>query len=326
MINKNILIRCDASQSIGLGHITRCLVLANEFKKSGNNIFFAIKNNELAIEKIKEQQLDIIIASDDNFDYFSWMEKILEEKKIDIFIGDIRDGFPIELISYMKSKNILTVAIDEPSDYAKECDICFYPPHAKIDKTKYKGKVYQGLEYIILRPEFYEKFEKKKNKMPNILVMMGGTDTYNLTLPVVKKIDTFKEDFDLSVILYEKHKDIDLLKEFLKISNHKVIVYNKVENMAYFLNNIDFAISQFGTIVYELIIKNITSVVFLNKKNKIVGKYFNNYPIEIINNLEELNINKFYSNKFIINQRILDIKKNTILEKINLFDSRKGEK
>ncbi len=325
-MSKNILIRCDASQSIGLGHITRCLVLANEFKKSGDNIFFAIKNNELAIEKIKEQQFYFIIANDDNFDYFNWIEKILSEKKIDIFIGDIRDGFPIELITFMKNKNILTVAIDEPSDYAKECDICFYPPHAKIDKTKYKGKVYQGLEYIILRPEFYEKFEKKKNKMPNILVMMGGTDTYNLTLPVVKKIDTFKEDFDLSVILYEKHKDIDLLKEFLKISNHKVIVYNKVENMAYFLNNIDFAISQFGTIVYELIIKNITSVVFLNKKNKIVGKYFNNYPIEIINNLEELNINKFYNNKFIINQRILDIKKNTILEKINLFDSRKGEK
>ena len=325
-MSKNILIRCDASQSIGLGHITRCLVLANEFKKSGDNIFFAIKNNELAIEKIKEQQFYFIIANDDNFDYFNWIEKILSEKKIDIFIGDIRDGFPIELITFMKNKNILTVAIDEPSDYAKECDICFYPPHAKIDKTKYKGEIYQGLEYIILRPEFYEKFEKKKNKMPNILVMMGGTDTYNLTLPVVKKIDTFKEDFDLSVILYEKHKDIDLLKEFLKISNHKVIVYNKVENMAYFLNNIDFAISQFGTIVYELIIKNITSVVFLNKKNKIVGKYFNNYPIEIINNLEELNINKFYSNKFIINQRILDIKKNTILEKINLFDSRKGEK
>ena len=325
-MSKNILIRCDASQSIGLGHITRCLVLANEFKKSGDNIFFAIKNNELAIEKIKEQQFYFIIANDDNFDYFNWIEKILSEKKIDIFIGDIRDGFPIELITFMKNKNILTVAIDEPSDYAKECDICFYPPHAKIDKTKYKGEIYQGLEYIILRPEFYEKFEKKKNKMPNILVMMGGTDTYNLTLPVVKKIDTFKEDFDLSVILYEKHKDIDLLKEFLKISNHKVIVYNKVENMAYFLNNIDFAISQFGTIVYELIIKNITSVVFLNKKNKIVGKYFNNYPIEIINNLEELNINKFYNNKFIINQRILDIKKNTILEKINLFDSRKGEK
>ncbi len=61
----------------------------------------------------------------------------------------------------MKNKNILTVAIDEPSDYAKECVYMFLSTKALIiDKTKYKGKVYQGLEYVILRPEFYEKFEK----------------------------------------------------------------------------------------------------------------------------------------------------------------------
>ena len=199
-MNKNILIRCDASKEIGLGHITRCLVLANELRDDKNRVYFAIKNYEIAIEKIKEQQFDMIVA-DDNFDYFKWIEDIIEQQKIDIFIGDVRDGFPIELISYMKNKNILTVAIDEPSEYSKECDLCFYPPHASIDKSQYKGKVFQGLEYVILRPEFYEEFEKKKNEIPNILVMMGGTDAYNLTLPVIKKIDTYKEDFEISVIL-----------------------------------------------------------------------------------------------------------------------------
>ena len=293
MINKNILIRCDASQTIGLGHITRCLVLANKFRKSKCKVFFAIKNNELAIEKIKAQQFDMIIASNDNFDYFNWIEKILKENEIDIFIGDIRDGFPIELISYMKNRNILTVAIDEPSSYAKECDLCFYPPHAIIDKTKYKGKVYQGLEYVILRPEFYENFEKVKNEIPNVLVMMGGTDAYNLTLPVIKKIDTCKENFEIRVILSEKHKDLDLLNEFLKISNHKVIIYNKVENMASFLNNIDFAVSQFGTVAYEYLIKNIPAIYIHNdKEDRCIYNYFLNNSYALLDSIDNINVDK----------------------------------
>ncbi len=73
-----------------------------------------------------------------------------------------------------------------------------------------------------------------KNEVPNVLVMMGGTDAYNLTLPVIKKIDTCKENFEIKLILSEKHKDLDLLNKFAKISKHKVIIYNKVENMAFF--------------------------------------------------------------------------------------------
>ena len=311
MINKNILIRCDASQSIGLGHITRCLVLANKFRKSKCKVFFAIKNNELAIEKIKEQQFDMLISNDDNFDYFKWIVDIIEQQKIDIFIGDIRDGFPIKLISYMKSKNILTVAIDEPSDYAKECDMCFYPPHAIIDKTKYKGKVYQGLEYVILRPEFYENFEKVKNEIPNVLVMMGGTDAYNLTLPVIKKIDTCKENFEIKLILSEKHKDIDVLNKFAKISKHKVIIYNKVENMASFLNNIDFAVSQFGTVAYEYLIKNIPAIYIHNdKEDRCIYNYFLNNSYALLDSIDNINVDKLLNlsyRKIEVNCKIYNI-------------------
>ena len=294
-MNKNILIRCDASKEIGLGHITRCLVLANKFRSDGYNVYFVIKNYEIAIEKLKEQQFNMLIAEYD-FDYFNWIEEIIEGKKIDIFIGDVRDGFPIELISYMKSKNILTVAIDEPSSYAKECDICFYPPHAIIDKTKYKGKVYQGLEYVILRYEFYEKFEKVKNEIPNVLVMMGGTDAYNLTLPVIKKIDTCKENFEIRIILSEKHKDLDFLNEFLKISNHKVVIYNKVENIASFLNNIDFAISQFGTVAYEYLAKNIPAIYIHNKKESINNyNYFIKNRYALLTEINSIDIQKLFN-------------------------------
>ena len=292
-MSKNILFRCDASKEIGLGHITRCLVLANQFRDNGDKVFFAIKNYEIAKEKIKEENFDVLIADEKDFNYFEWIKNILEEKVINIFIGDVRDGFPVELITFMKNKSILTVAIDEPSEYAKECDFCFYPPHAKIDKTLYKGKVYQGLEYVILRPEFYKKYEKKKNDIQNILVMMGGTDALNLTLPLIKKIDKEKENFQISVLLSDKHQDLNFIKDLISSSKHKISLYHNIQDMSSFLNEIDFAISQFGTIAYEYLIKNIPSIYIYNKKEiaKTYDYFLNNY-YALLNDIKDINIDK----------------------------------
>jgi spore coat polysaccharide biosynthesis protein SpsF len=307
---KNILIRCDASKEIGLGHITRCLVLANELRDDKNRVYFAIRNYEISIEKLKEQQFDMLIA-DDDFDYFNWIEEIVKEKEIDIFIGDVRDDFPIELISYMKNKNILTVAIDEPSSYAKECDLCFYPPHANIDKSKYKGKVFQGLEYVILRSEFYEKFEKTKNEIPNILVMMGGTDVYNLSYVVVEKLHELNENIEILVILNKNHQDYKKIKKLGK----NIHIYSDIKNMADFLFKIDFAVITFGVSAYEMLIMNIPTVhICLNQEHYessnffLVNKYATRYKIEEINkiviNKKEINQNCIHINK--IKNRILN--------------------
>ncbi|QDF30237.1 hypothetical protein [Halarcobacter anaerophilus] len=294
-MQKKVLIRCDASKDIGLGHITRCLVLANHFRDEGYKVFFAIKDYGIAKEKLIEQKFDILLANEKEFDYFNWIKNIVEQKKINLFIGDIRDGFPIDLITYMKNKNILTIAIDEPSEYAKECALCFYPPHANIDESLYKGKVYKGLEYVILRPEFYKEFEKKKNNIPNILVMMGGTDTFNLTLPIIKQIDKNDKKFEISVILSDKHKDINQLNKFVETSKHQIKVYNEVKDMSSFLNKIDFAISLFGSVAYEYLIKNIPSIYIQHEKEiSTTHNYFINNNYAIVNDMENINIDKLF--------------------------------
>lgn len=247
---KNILIRCDASKEIGLGHITRCMELAKQLQKYNFNIIFAIKPYPLAIEKLEEKNFSYEYPDLENFEYETWIKMLLEKYKIKTFIGDIRDGFPMELITYMQKKDILTVAIDEPSSYAKECDLCFYPPHANIDKKLYKGKVYQGFEYVILREEFYKPFEKEHHKIPNILVMMGGTDAYNLTLMIVQQLLSLEnKHFNISVIINKNHQDYTYVQQ----SDTRVSVFDNIDTMANFFTKIDYAIASFGMSIYELL-------------------------------------------------------------------------
>ena len=256
---KNILIRCDASPTIGFGHITRCLVLANDFRDQGHKVYFAMKNHPLGIAKAKENNFDVFIASENNFYYDNWIQEIADDKKIDIFIGDIRDGLPIETIETLKQKNILTVAIDEPSEYRKACDLCFYPPVPQVDELNwegFEGKIYKGFEYVILRPEFYKSYEKVQNIIPNLLVMMGGTDACNLTLEIVKHLLKTRTLFNLSVVIKTDHKDYNTIKS---LSPH-IKIFSDITNMAEFLNGIDFAVITFGMSAYELLIMKIPAV------------------------------------------------------------------
>ncbi len=262
---KNVLLRCDASKEIGLGHITRCLELAKQLQKHDFQIIFAIKPNPLAIQKIEEKGFEYSCANLENFNYELWIKTLLLDYSINIFIGDIRDGFPIELIQFMKTKDILTIALDEPSPYAKECDICFYPPHAILDTTKYKGKLFQGFEYTILREEFYKPFVKRQNSIPNILVMMGGTDSYNKTFDLINTLDQSQENFTVTIILNSNNSQYDKNYDFIQNTKHQMTIYEKIDTMSLFLNQIDFAIVAFGTIVYELISKNIPAITLLKK-------------------------------------------------------------
>ncbi len=314
MIKQNVLIRCDASTAIGLGHITRCLVLANEFRDAGHKVIFAMKNHMLGIEKAIENNFEVLVASDDKFDYDKWIQKIANDKNINIFIGDVRDGLPIETINKLKEKKILTVAIDEPSEYRKACDLCFYPPVPQVDELDwngFKGEIYKGWEYVILRPEFYKDYKKVKNVIPNILVMMGGTDPYNLTLEVVKQLLSLEEEINISVVIKKDHLDYNAIKAL----GNNINVYSEIVNIAEFLTKIDFGIISFGVSAYELLAMQIPAIhICLDEDHWKASEIFENEKLAKRYKRDNFN---FKNNHFHFKIKALErVRKNKVINKI----------
>lgn len=266
----NILIRCDASVEIGLGHVTRCLVLAQQFRDLGHSVFFAMKKFELGIKKITQQGFEVHIPTTP-FDYTQWLLALSKALTIHVFIGDVRDGLPVETITQLKNKKILTVAIDEPSDYRKACDLCFYPPHAQLEQldwTGFKGEIKQGLEYVLLRPEFYQSSPSQKSRASRVLVMMGGTDPNGLTMQVINALKKYPE-IDIHTIISYYHPDKTIIEK------SKATVHFHIVDMKKFLENIDYAIISFGMTAYELIALGIPSThILLDNDHKIASQYF----------------------------------------------------
>ena len=67
-LSPKILIRCDSSSRIGLGHVTRCIALAQAFKDAGIESVFACKTLDgNGIKIIKDQGFSVVTINSSDF-------------------------------------------------------------------------------------------------------------------------------------------------------------------------------------------------------------------------------------------------------------------
>ena len=98
----NILFRCDGSVKIGMGHVVRCLALADHLKEHHNcNIDFAMRQSELGINKVKESY-PVIKSNEKSFHYKEWLVECINQTKSETLIMDMRDGLTKEALKAIK--------------------------------------------------------------------------------------------------------------------------------------------------------------------------------------------------------------------------------
>ena len=86
-----ILFRCDGSVELGMGHVVRCLALADHLKENHDCfIKFAMRKSELGIKRIKEKY-PVLESNEKNFSYKEWLTNCIEKTNADILIMDMHD-------------------------------------------------------------------------------------------------------------------------------------------------------------------------------------------------------------------------------------------
>ncbi len=254
----NILFRCDGSVEIGMGHVVRCLALADELLDNDVcNITFAMRQSELGIQKVKSTYTVIAAEHNDtDFNYRDWLTNCIKVTNAEILIMDVRDGLARASLKEIKqATGIKVVTIDDPEDKRLEADLAFYPPVPQVKRMNwddFKGKLYTGWEYVILRKEFLKTYPKPENIVPNILVSMGATDPKNLIDFVVDTLDNISHPFHANIVIGEGYSRKDKLIEKLANScfNYNLLINRP--NIAEIMAKSDLAIISFGQTAYEL--------------------------------------------------------------------------
>ena len=258
------LIRCDGSHEIGLGHVSRCLALAQQVRLSlGVDVIFAVWEGKAAINMIKAKGYETFEHCEAcaELTKSDWLTKLILELRIDALIVDIRRDGEEDALLIAKEHGIVVTGIDDLSHRVKIYDLSFVPPVPQVSKVKNSelaGILLSGWEWIIL-DERFSSFKKvavdkksRNNSALRLLVTMGGTDPFRLTEKCLDALRIVRSVLDVDVVLGSGFEGKKHIYEMCENLHHRVVIMESVDNMAEVMHNCDVAIASFGTTAYEM--------------------------------------------------------------------------
>ncbi len=250
-----ILVRCDGDARIGLGHVVRCLALADVLREAhGCGVSFAMMSGEPGMTLVREAGFPILPLPSGQ-DEAAWLDALITELHPDILLLDVRSELSPKRVRSWREGGVLVATIDDPSERRCESDLAFYPPVPQVyehDWDGYTGELHVGWEWVVLRRDFAAAEPPSTHNPPRLLVTMGGSDPAGLTLQAIRELDELDEPFETVVVLGPGFIHGTELDAFLAVAKRSYGIERKVCDMAALMRQADLALASFGVTAYEL--------------------------------------------------------------------------
>jgi UDP-2,4-diacetamido-2,4,6-trideoxy-beta-L-altropyranose hydrolase len=290
----DIAFRVDSSIEMGVGHIMRCLALADELRKNDASITFVCRDLDghlggLVIQK--GYMLKLLPSPLTKFTN-SWLKTSCEvdsnetldalESKIDLLIVDhygLQQGWHRK-VSRITRK---IMVIDDLANRQLSCDILLDQTFGreKDDYLKWVGSdttVLCGTNYALLREQFSKSRDqalKKRrdfNGIKNILVNFGGADFSNDSSRILNILSNLKfiNTPSVDVVLGKSALYMDEIQRQVDSYDLKVRVFSYVDDIAGLMLKADVAIGAGGSSSWERCALGLPALLFVNANNQLL--------------------------------------------------------
>lgn len=245
---KRIVFRVDGDRTIGMGHVYRCLTLADSLSFYHDVIFLMDSRKTIGVNKVNEHNYPVSLYSDDE------AVKKITKLQPDIIINDVLDTTE-HYVASVKETGAFVINFEDLGEGSEIADMVI---NALYENSNPPANHYYGHRYECLRDQFYLFSPKDINPSVNrILVTFGGTDPNNLTLMVLRAlVGNIPETIEIVVILGKGYDKALSLSEFLKrpenLHFQNVIIKQDVRTMAKEISEADIVITSNGRTVFEV--------------------------------------------------------------------------
>lgn len=295
-----VLIRTDASLSIGSGHVHRCLTLARAMRAKGAEVLFASREHSGhlidLIQNAGFQCLRLVAprgkAPLSHLDHGSWLGVTQSEDsrqlmgllpgRVDWLVID-HYALDEEWEKAMRPHVGSIFVIDDLADRAHDCELILNQNLYLDMDVRYRSKVpsrcvqLMGPTYALLRDEFSERrleLEKQgravRDSVRRILISYGGVDASNETGKAIEALILL----DLSaitqvdVVVGSQNPHRKNLEKQIVSHGSPLVLHQNTSNLASMMAQADLALGAGGTMTWERCSVGLPSVVTILSKNQ----------------------------------------------------------
>lgn len=255
-----IVFRVDASQTIGMGHVMRCLSLADTLKSRGQQTYFvSIDLPNFLINRLKLSGHELIllprsIEGDEAADAEATKQATLNASHY------VVDHYELGQVweSYFTANSSVLAIDDLQRPHAAQWVLDQSFGAGELSQTnsekKHKNHLLYGPRYALLRDEFITAHEQAKvraGKVSNVVISIGGTDALNVT-EVALRAAAISVDptVSINVVVGEDHPALQILQQ-LCMDRKNTTLYVQPPEMAPLFLAADLAIGGGGISTLE---------------------------------------------------------------------------
>ena len=260
---RTLIVRADCGAEIGMGHVMRCLALAQAWQDGGGRVIYVMANRSpivdlrLSKENIEIEVLSALLGSPADAAATAEIAKAIDTAWI-VLDGYCFDG---EYQRRIKDAGLKLLVLDDYGQADHYWADLILNQDLNADEALYVNReaytrMLLGPAYALLRSEF-RRFapicRKTAKEARKVLVTMGGSDPNNVTLQVVGTLEqTPLNDLETIVVVGPGNPHWEQLAAKVRGSRAAIRLLRDPPNLPDLMAWCDMAVTAGGSTVWEL--------------------------------------------------------------------------
>ena len=271
-----IAIRCDAGPSIGVGHLMRCIALAEELVSRDADVVFVgeLRSPTWAVEQLGLLGAQVVTAPPDAHSCVRW----LLDHRVD---GLVIDSYTVERdLSRQAGASGLTVLVVSDGDVrGQDADVVVDQNLGAEYDGAYKdlpGTCLLGLDYVLLRQAIRRlrppapRTGEPRGSRPRVLAFFGGTDAADAAPTGAQLLLETAAAIDVTVVA-PSPVTADALRRLPVLPDQNVLIIEPTSRIAELAVDADLVVSASGTSTWELMCLGVPTALVRVADNQLIG-------------------------------------------------------